>query len=206
MRYMSRHSWLIVAIAFAATPVQAAEETVFYCVVEQLLGIQSSKETSGKIKAPVERFTLKYKPAKIWDLPSSTAKKDPVYSVPQLATSFGNKNGAVGTYYYNDPISPFNLGVDASAALSESLFMRDDVSEKDRDKLREAVSESTQGPMTGAYMGSFNFFGINAIQIVSTDGGLNGVFYESSLYLPKDKKDTYRGFLSYVYQFSCQRF
>lgn len=204
MRGISLHSWLIVAIAFVATPIQAAEETVFYCVVDQLVGVQNSKESSGKIKAPVERFTLKYKPAEIWDLPSSKAKEDPIYSVPELATSFGNQDGTVSTYSYNDLVGPFTSGWHRTETLSRANRGR--VTEKVRDELEKAVSKSMKGPMTGSYMGGFNVFGINAIQIVNTDGGLKGVFYESHLYVPKDKQDTYRGFLSYIYQFSCQRF
>jgi hypothetical protein len=181
----------------------AADETVFYCVVDQLVGIQESKESSGKIKAPVERFTLKYKPAKILDSPSSKSK-DLSYVVPQLATSFGNKDGSVSTYTYNDLVAPFNSGWRKAATLSDSKGR--DVTEEDRDELRGAVAKSKEGPMTGAYMNDFHFFRIRSIQIVKTDGGLNGVFHESYLYIPDVKQDKYRGFLSYIYQFSCQPF
>lgn len=189
---------LLMAISCAVS----AEEKVYFCVMDQVVGIQGDKKAdTGRIASGFpERFKLTYTPPRLL-----TDGVDPTYTLPKIR---GNVVGGTRPtdYYLRDHMA-FSSGRSFVAKLSESnlgRFERD--SAKSRATLHQQIAAAQAEPLIGSYLGYTNAFGTESLQFMARGRSIHGIAVQIFLVEKENAENAKRPLVGYLHYFTCEDF
>jgi hypothetical protein len=207
-----KNSLAFVTFSVALSTGTAETPTVYFCVVDQLVGIQKDKESSGVIKPKKEKFILKYSPARY--LSDSKGDSNPMYTVPKLETSLLSNTEALRSFYFSDLIGPFSLNGKSSGRITDTIehWGNDKRSQAkvlatERKTLDELIRRSQNETTIGSYSTPLSSFGVDILQVYFKNKTLHGLAIESTVNDPKLVLErNHRLVSAYLHYFTCETF
>lgn len=184
-----------------ALKAQAAER-VFFCIVDQVVGLQSEKSDSGRIgKGTVERFKMTYRAPRI-----AIDGPDPLYDRPILEANITGSRTPT-KYELTGLFGVFSGQGSGFAQLSKSGAA---LTEKDPTKLKAAlateIKEAQDFPPIGAYVAGIELFGTDLVHLLRKGNQLQGIAVETRAVIPEGKQFPTRVVRGYMYYFTCDDF
>lgn len=190
---------LLAACTLASANPAAVTEKEYFCVVDQVVGLQKQKSESGVIgKGITERFRMKYVPPIIL-----VNGVDPLYTSPELKANItGSKEPT--KYRLKNMSGAFTSGALTKLSQSGLSVLTENLTEL-REQLSSEIKAAQGEPPLGVYVGFSSEFGSELLQFIKTGKILQGMVVETALLAKKDPEGG-RPIVGYLYYFTCDDF
>ena len=203
---MKMGNWSGVLIAlFVSTPSAAERERVYFCLVDQIVGLQFNKQDSGKIAiGDKSRFKMTYRPPRIlFDA------ADPVFSSPTLVADIAGR-GKADEYVAFDSLTAFSNSSAGMSTMSNSGVM---IGQTDKAKAKADLIKQIESAKAGAPMGYYpsysGFFGNQQIQLMYRSPKVLQGIYSTVGLVDREKNEKSapsRALYGYMTYFTCEDF